>query len=175
MLRTVLILAALVPAVGAQTPPAERAPIDITGKVSAIDPQLWPGFSTGPGLFMTIQNVSARGIQGCVYETFFTSPKSGRHLERREHSAYRPPSLGGLLPPGANMAVDKPYQIPMAAPGIAANYSFNVDLVVFEDGTTWGPAKTGAAKQLLSRIQRAQLAYERELASVASEYLPIGS
>jgi hypothetical protein len=49
----------------------------------------------------------------------------------------------------------KPYPLRITAKGVPANYSFTVDLVMFDDGTTWGPAKTQAGKQLLSRIQGA--------------------
>ncbi len=102
---------------------------------------------------MTVQNVSGRGIQGYAYETTFTDPVSGERVEHLTHSTYKQPSPGMALVPGAKQDVVKPYPARIKANGVPANYSFNVDLVVFEDGTTWGPAKTQAAKHLLLRIQ----------------------
>jgi hypothetical protein len=156
MFRVCLIFAAFWPLTSTpQAPATEPAPIEVTGRVSAIDPQIWIGFDSGPGLFMTVQNVSARGMQGYVYETIFTDPASGTLVEHRSHSAYRQPSLGVSLPAGGKEQVVKPYPVRITASGVPANYSFDVDLVVFEDGTTWGPAKTQAARQLLSRVQGA--------------------
>jgi hypothetical protein len=38
--------------------------------------------------------------------------------------------------------------MPATSSGALAKYSFSVDLVFFSDGTTWGPAKTGAGRSL---------------------------
>ncbi len=156
MLRSFLPVLAFLPIIGAQTPSKDPIPIEVTGKISAIDTQVWHGFREGPGLFMTVQNVSGRGIQGYVFETTFTGPAGGERLgPHRSHSTYRQPSLGVALAPGAKQDLPKPYPVPMTSYGLPVNYSFNVDLVVFEDGTTWGPGKSPSAKQLLSRIQGA--------------------
>jgi len=147
MLRISTLLLAFLPAIGAQTPP----PIEVTGNISPIDPQVWAGMS-GPGLFMTIQNTSGREIQGFAFATDFNDPQSGRHLPpSREHNAYKPPANGVLLAANGKVSEPKPYPVPISA-GAPASYSFTVDLVIFGDGTTWGPAKTRAAQQLLRRI-----------------------
>jgi hypothetical protein len=153
MLRSCLTILALLPIISAQTPSTGPVPIEITGKVSAIDTRM--GFPDGPGLFMTVQNISTRGIQGYVFETTFTDPASGEPVEHRSHSSYKQPSLGVGIAPGAKQEEVKPYPMRITANGVPANYSFTVDLVIFDDGTTWGPAKTKAGKQLLSRIQGA--------------------
>lgn len=155
MLRWCLTVLVLLPVISAQTPSTDPAPIEVTGRISAIDPQVWPGFNNGPGLFMTVQSASARGIQGYVFETTFTDPANGERVEHRLHSTYKRPSLGVALAPGAKQDVGKPYPVPITAGGVPSDYSFTVDLVIFDDGTTWGPAKTIGAKQLLSRVQGA--------------------
>jgi hypothetical protein len=153
MLQACLTALVLLPALCAQTPPTDPVPIKVTGSVSALDTQVWRGFPEGPGLFMTVQNVSGRGIQGYAYETTFTDPASGERVEHITHSTYRQPSLGVALAPGGKQDVARPYPMRIAAYGVPAKVSFDVDLVVFEDGTTWGPGKTKAAKQLLLRVQ----------------------
>jgi hypothetical protein len=150
MLRISTLLLVFLPAIGAQTLP----PIEVTGYISPIDAQVWAGMS-GPGLFMTIQNTSGREIQGFAFDTVFADPQSGKHLPpNHEHSAYKPPANGVLLAVNGKMSEPKPYPVPISA-GAPAIYSFTVDLVVFGDGTTWGPAKTRAAQQLLRRIGQA--------------------
>lgn len=156
MLRSCLTVLALLPAISAQTPSIDPVPIEVAGKISAIDTQRWQGFREGPGLFMTVQNVSGRAIQGYAFETTFTDPASGGRVgPGRSHSTYKQASMGVELAPGAKRELVKPYPVPITANGVPANYSFNVDLVVFADGTTWGPGKTQTAKQLLSQIQGA--------------------
>jgi hypothetical protein len=156
MLRSCLTVLALLPIISAQTPSTDPVPIEVTGKISAIDTQVWQGFSQGPGLFMTVQNVSGRGIQGYAFETTFTDPASGERVgPRRSHSTYKQPSLGVALAPGAKQEAPKPYPVPITSYGVPGNHSFNIDLVVFEDGTTWGPGKSRSAKQLLSQFQGA--------------------
>jgi hypothetical protein len=156
MLRSCLTVLALLPIISAQTPSTDPVPIEVTGKISAIDTQVWQGFKEGPGLFMTVQNVSGRGIQGCAFETIFTDPASGERVgPHRSHSAYKQPSLGVALAPGSKQEVPKTYPLPITASGVQSSYSFNIDLVVFEDGTTWGPGKSPSAKHLLSQIQGA--------------------
>jgi hypothetical protein len=137
----------------AQTP----GPIEVTGSVSPIDTHKWVGFQEGPGLYMAVKNTSGRAVSGIVFETIFTDTASGARLPgRHEHTTYKSPENGILIAPNASMSEPKPYPLPVTPSGSAANYSFTVDLVVFEDGSTWGPAKTRAATQLLRRIGRTQ-------------------
>jgi hypothetical protein len=156
VLRTFLIFAALAPVIGAQTAGApETSPIEVTGQISQIDPQVWVGFDAGPGLFMSVRNVSARGIRGYVYETVFTDAGTGKRLGQRQHSTYKKPSLGMALTAGAIVPSGKPYDVPAAPSGITAQYSFQVDLVIFDDGSTWGPGQLRLSKILLTRIAAA--------------------
>jgi hypothetical protein len=157
MLRTFLILAALAPVIGAQTATApETPPIEVTGQISQIDSQVWAGFNAGPGLFMSVRNVSAHGIRGYVYETVFTDAETGKALSHsRQHSTYKRPSSGVALAAGAIDASGKPYEVPASQSGIPAQFSFKVDLVIFDDGSTWGPGQLRLSKTLLTRIAAA--------------------
>jgi hypothetical protein len=156
LLRTILILAVLAPYALAQSAgvPAS-SPIEVTGLVSPIDPHEWAGLKAGPGLFMKVRNTSGRNILGFAFETTFTNPANGRAMAApREHGAFRPASRGISLPSGASNPTPKPYQLPVTSLGMAAGYSFIVDLVIFDDGTTWGPAKLEVSQTLLLRLAR---------------------
>jgi hypothetical protein len=154
MLRTILILAVLAPHALAQpASTTESSPIEVTGVVSPIDPHEWVGFKPGPGLFMKVQNMSGRNILGFAFKTTFTNPETGKGMAApREHGAFRPASRGISLPSGASKPNPKPYQLPVTASGVPARYSFTVDLVIFEDGSRWGPAKLEVSEALLMRL-----------------------
>ena len=49
---------------------------------------------------------------------------------------------------GGPEPIGNPLSMPATSSGALAKYSFSVDLVFFSDGTTWGPAKTGAGRSL---------------------------
>jgi hypothetical protein len=145
-MRELFLWAALAPLICAQT----AAPIEVMGHVAQIDTQI-TGLKPGPGLFMTIRNVSGRSIQGFVYQTVFTDPSTGERLMCcSSHSEYKQPSLGVALAPGRSTDAPKPYHLPLTQSGSAAQYSFTVDLVVFDDGSTWGPGQLTASKQFLA-------------------------
>jgi hypothetical protein len=153
MLRTILILTVFASHALAQSAGApESSPIEVTGLVSPIDPHEWAGFKAGPGLFMKVRNISGRNILGFVFETTFTNPGTGKAMAVREHGAFRPASRGISLPSDASKLNPKPYQLPVTSSGMPARYSFTVDLVIFDDGTKWGPAKLEVSEALLLRL-----------------------
>lgn len=155
MFRAFLILGTFVLVLGAQDPQTVPSPVEVTGKISSVDSQTSPEFGDKPGLFMTIKNVSSRDIQAYTIEAIFTDPQTGTRIEHQTHSARKLPTLGPLITAGAQMEGPKPYSAPRTAAGSDAKVSFNIDLVVFEDGTTWGPGNTRAAKELIARVQGA--------------------
>ena len=153
MIRTILILAVLGGQALAQTAGApESSPVEVTGLVAPIDPHDGAGLKAGPGLFMTVRNTSGRNILGFAFETTFTNPATGKVIGGHEHGAFRPASRGISLPPGGSKPNPKPYQLPVTSAGTPAGYSFRVDLVIFEDGSTWGPAKLDVSQSLLKRL-----------------------
>jgi hypothetical protein len=148
MFRAFVVIVALLPVAGAQTPSADPAPMNVVGHI------VWSAIG-GPELSMTMQNTSARGIQGYFYEAIFTDPGTGKLVSKSGPiGCYRSLGSGVLIASGAETPADTPVvkPLPITASGTPAKYSFNVDLVFFEDGTTWGPAKTAGAQQLLAQI-----------------------
>jgi hypothetical protein len=101
---------------------------------------------------MKVRNISGRNILGFAFETTFTNPETGKTMAVREHGAFRPASRGISLPSGAGKPNPKPYQLPATPSGMPARYSFTVDLVIFDDGTRWGPAKLEVSEALLLRL-----------------------
>jgi len=101
---------------------------------------------------MKVRNISGRNILGFVFETTFTNPGTGKAMAVREHGAFRPASRGISLPSDASKLNPKPYQLPVTSSGMPARYSFTVDLVIFDDGTKWGPAKLEVSEALLLRL-----------------------
>jgi hypothetical protein len=162
MFRLVLVISALLPIVGGQTPATDTTPLEVTGYISPVDRQAWPGFTSEYGIFVTIRNTSGRGIRGYVWQMIVTDPDTGKPTSRTETMfQYQSPSLRGapapgsggvLLVPSAETHLTKPYPVTLGGSGTLPHYSFNVDLVFFEDGTTWGPARSYAAKTWLAQI-----------------------
>jgi hypothetical protein len=164
MFRWVMIAAALLPVLSAQATSTERAPIALSGAIESV--------SGLPKLIESVQNTSTRAIQGFAFVTTFTDPDTGAVISTWNRACYRQPAAGPALaagpgtpvlakcsnspsPRGAVIAsgagpepIGNPLSVPASSSGAPAKYSFTVDLVFFADGTTWGPAKTGAARSL---------------------------
>jgi hypothetical protein len=160
MLKWVMITTAFLPALSAQTTSTEPAPIALSGVIES--------FNGVPKLVESVQNTSARAIQGFAFVTTFTDPDTGAVISKWNRACYRQLAAGPALAAGpgtpvlakcnngspprgsviASGAGPEPIGNPLSVPP-SAKYSFTVDLVFFSDGTTWGPANTGAAKNLL--------------------------
>jgi hypothetical protein len=144
MLLRLVMIAAILPVLSAQTPSADPAPINVTAHMT------WP-VTSAPELSITLQNISGRNIQGYTVMATFTDPDTGVTIKREPIGVYRSPSLGIQLGPGEQTRVIK--SVPLGSSGMPANYTFDLDLVFFDDGSTWGPAQTGAAKVQLGIVE----------------------
>lgn len=167
MIRAIAIAAAFAAAAAAQTPSPDAAPITVSGRIDS---------TTGtPKLVESVQNTTTRAIRGFAYVTTFTEPETGKVISTWNRACVRIdsnpalnpgpgvpvpsgcknglPSQGLVIASGAGPEpIGRPLSVPTTSSGAAANYTFTVDLVVFTDGTTWGPAKTGPAKVILLRL-----------------------
>jgi hypothetical protein len=154
MIRFLVIVAALAMPMGAQTAGSPGScPIEVTGRVASIDPHKWVGFEAGPGLFIEVRNISGKGIQGYVFETAFMDPATRQNAGgRREHSAWKEPGKGVELAAGEGQELPKPYPLPKTASGSMAQYSFKVDLVIFDDGSKWGPGQLRSSMKMVTSL-----------------------
>jgi hypothetical protein len=111
-------------------------------------------------------------IQGFAFVTTFTDSDTDAVISTWNRACYRQvaagpalaagpgePSLakcnngsprrGSVIASGAGPEpIGNPLSVPANSSGALAKYYFTVDLVFFSDGTTWGPAETGAARSL---------------------------
>ena len=169
MFRFARIAALFLPALSAQTPTTEQAPIALSGAIES--------FNGVPKLVESVRNNTTRTIQGFAFVTTFTDPDTGAVIKSWNRACYRELGAGpavaagpgnpvpanchnGPTPPGSVRAsgagpepIGNPLSVPPTASGTQAKYSFTVDMVFFSDGTTWGPAKTGAARSLLMYVR----------------------
>lgn len=154
MIRFVFIITTLTPLMSGQTAGGpETSPIEVNGRISQIDPRLSGGMEAGPGLFMKVHNTSTKAIQGYVYETFFVDPATGKKVGgHREHSVYKESSKGAVLTAGESKESAKPYPLPIMSSGSIAQYSFKIDLVIFDDGSRWGPGQLVSSQKLLANL-----------------------
>ena len=165
MFRWVMISVAFLRVLSAQATSAEPVPIALSGAVES--------FNGVAKLIESVQNTSTRAIQGFVFVTTFTDPDSGAIISKWNRACYRQlaagpalaagpgtpvlakcsngrPPRGSVIATGAGPPIGNPLSVPANSSGAPAKYSFTIDVVFFSDGTTWGPANTGAARMLKS-------------------------
>jgi len=101
-----------------------------------------------PGLSLRVRNTSARSIRAYSILITFTNPTNGTNMGRHVKTICVPSSQSEkyILPghsdsSGALNSKFKPIALPTTDAGVPAQYAFSVDLVIFDDGTEWGPAK----------------------------------
>lgn len=98
-------------------------------------------------LRLQVENISKKCILGYVVQAQFSGPGGGNHLSRvtrvlRVQQNGKP----HYLAPGEKD--DLTGEVP---PGL--HYALTVDLVVFEDGSRWGPARLRDSTVLLQQIR----------------------
>jgi hypothetical protein len=108
-----------------------------------------------PGLLLNIKNVSGKNVLAYALQLRYTNPDTGQSMGSGGHSAFRHGTAGPpqYLAPAQTDTDPKPISLPHTSDGVTATYVISVDLVVFEDGSQWGPASSRGAQQLLQRIQ----------------------
>ena len=97
--------------------------------------------------------MSDKPIRGYRYVTSFFNSATGaviRQAATKELETHGNPS--DFLAPGASWIAD-PRKFSHLADGTLASYKINVDLVVFADGSTFGPIKSAESEEVLGMIQ----------------------
>jgi hypothetical protein len=110
----------------------------------------------GPALSLQVKNVSTKNILAYSVQTLFTNPETGRGMGRHGSNTTlinTNTDKADPLLPGAMKTWAKPIEFPRNAAGGTPQYSFSVDLVVFDDGSTWGPGTAQGSQRMLQNVQ----------------------
>jgi hypothetical protein len=131
------------------------APIEITGTQTIAPTNGAPDGPSGPALALQVKNVSTKSILAYSIQILFTNPETGKVGSKRGSSTtfIDPSGQSHPMLPGAIENWPKPAPFPRIAAGIAMQYTSSVDLVIFDDGTTWGPGTAVGSQQMLQNVQ----------------------
>jgi hypothetical protein len=100
-------------------------------------------------LAVAVTNESANPIRGYLFQTSFFDPATGnliRQASTKELETHGNPS--DYLVPGATWIAD-PRKFSHLSDGSLASYKISLDLVVFADGSTFGPKKSSESDEVL--------------------------
>jgi hypothetical protein len=104
-------------------------------------------------LAVEVTNESATAIRGYLFTTSFFDPTTGARLRRvstKELETHGNPS--DYLAPGSSWVAD-PRKFSYLPDGTLASYKITVDLVVFADGSTFGPKKSRESDEVLGMFR----------------------
>ncbi len=104
-------------------------------------------------LAVAVTNESAKAIRGYLSTTAFFDPSTGTRIRRfstKELETHGNPT--DYLAPGATWIAD-PRKLSYLVDGTPASYKITLDLVVFADGSTFGPKKSSESYEVLGMIQ----------------------
>jgi hypothetical protein len=102
---------------------------------------------------VAVTNESDTPIRGYLFNTSFFDPASGARIRRfstKELETHGNPS--DYLAPGSSWIAD-PRRFSHSADGSLAPYTISLDLVVFADGSTFGPKKSPESDEVLGMFQ----------------------
>jgi hypothetical protein len=104
-------------------------------------------------LAFEITNESNIPIRGFLFVTSFFDPATGNRIRRfstKELETHGNPS--DYLAPGSSWVAD-PRKFSYLTDGSPAPYKINLDLVVFADGSTYGPKKSAESNEVLGMLR----------------------
>jgi hypothetical protein len=123
-----------------------------------IESGIWHEESGTEMVAVEVTNAGAASIRGFVFTTSFFDPNSGTHLRSvttKELETQGNPSH--YLLPGATW-VAGPRKFSYLADGSRATYKITLDLVVFADGSTFGPKKSRESDEVLGMLHGIDMA-----------------
>jgi hypothetical protein len=111
-----------------------------------------------PGVRLTVKNVSVKNVVAYSVRVFYVNPQTGAKMGAGDHSTFH---HADVLAPGRSETSPKVTSLPRSTEGVTATYTTSpdssVDLVVFDDGTYWGPVSSRAAQALWQRLEASGL------------------
>jgi hypothetical protein len=118
-----------------------------------IESGLWRDEDGQEMLAAAVTNDSPTPIRAYLFVTTFFDPTTGTRIRRastKELETHGNPA--DYLAPGATWIAD-PRKFSLLGDGSLASYKITVDLVVFADGTTFGPKKSAESDEVLGMIR----------------------
>jgi hypothetical protein len=118
-----------------------------------IESGLWRDERGQEMMATAVTNEGATPIRGYLFTTTFFDPTTGARIRRfstKELDTHGNPA--DYLAPGSTWIAD-PRKFSHLADGTPAGYKITVDLVVFADGSTFGPKKSRESDEVLGMIQ----------------------
>ena len=103
---------------------------------------------------LVVRNVSTVAVIGFVVKVDFVDPKTGAVVSYRIAKVLRETPEGKRvpLPPGASVTLRRT-NVPTLTGDRLADSKVTFDLVVYADGSHWGPASLLQSTELLTRAQ----------------------
>jgi hypothetical protein len=137
----------------------ERGPAPVEGiQTQTIGPLriesgVWRDEDGQEMMAVEVTNASDTPIRGYLFSTSFFDPATGMRIRRfstKELETHGNPS--DYLAPGSSWIAD-PRRFSHLADGSPAPYTINLDLVVFADGSTFGPKKSPESDEVLGMFR----------------------
>ena len=129
-----------------QTPPLE------VKQTTAVEAE--PGGQARDVLGLEVRNTSSRRVRGFAVCVNFTDGETGAPTTYLCQNILKATKEGEARYqfPGDTLSV-RSIPIPRNASGVPDRPAVKVDIVVFDDGSSWGPGKSRASLRLIGQIQ----------------------
>jgi hypothetical protein len=152
--RLTLLALALTLPLWPQAGDSGPSPIQIVTRTAAVDPSAVAGRnSSAIGLFVEIHNISAKNVLGYSLGVKFLDPSTAATFKGAgSHERMAAHASTPLHPGDCDCSHAKPIMIPKTPSGAVAEPQVALDLVVFDDGTTWGSGRLQSSQQLLKTL-----------------------
>jgi hypothetical protein len=137
--------------------PAENIQTETIGPLK-IESGVWRDERGQEWLAADVTNDSETPVRGFLLKASFFDPATGeriRQVSTKELDTSGDPS--GYLAPGATWIAD-PRKFPHLADGSLATYEISPDLVVFADGSAFGPKRSSESDEVVGMIRGIDLA-----------------
>jgi hypothetical protein len=133
----------------------ESQVLEITSRLTSMDVHTGGNASESrPSLQLSIRNATSKCVRGYVIKIRFANA-AGKPMFGRSRMKLRLANNGtlGCLNPAETEEWPNNLQLPLDSEGNPAKYTVSVDVVVFDDESTWGPATSEQAQKLIGMIQ----------------------
>ncbi len=155
--RLTLLALMLIP-IWSQSNDPGPAPLQIVTRTVAVDASEFTGKAnkntSSIGLFLDIHNISSKNVSGYALGVKFLDPSTNATFKGAgSHQRMAARRAANLLHPGdCECSHAKPIMLPNTPSGAVAEPQVTLDLVVFDDGTTWGAGQLQSSQQLLREL-----------------------